>query len=88
MPGSEKKWYGTHAHKADVEWEKTAEGMMLNFAESGHFVFRASSALDGGEWKIQGKGVKSIHFNGSGDTIELIFFAQLFPSISSVSTGQ
>ena len=34
--GSEKKWYGTHDNKADEEWVKTAEDMMLNFAESGH----------------------------------------------------
>ena len=38
-PGSEKKWYGTHVNKPDGEWEKTAESMMLNFAESGHTFF-------------------------------------------------
>ena len=70
--GSEKEWYGTHHHKPDGEWDKTAEGMMLNFAESGHPVFRASSALERGEWKSKGKGNKSIHFNGSDETIELI----------------
>ena len=61
-PGSEKKWCGTHAHKPDGEWDKTAEGMMLNFAESGHPVFRASSALERGALKSKGRGVKSIHF--------------------------
>ena len=71
-PGSEKKWYGTHVNKPDGEWEKTAEGMMLNFAESGHPAFRASSALERRELKSKGKGVKSTHFNGSDDTIELI----------------
>ena len=35
-PGSEKKWCGTHVSKPDGEWDKTAEDMMLNFAESGH----------------------------------------------------
>ena len=45
-PGAEKDWYGTHAHKLDREWEMTAEGMMLNFAESGHPEFRATSALE------------------------------------------
>ena len=29
--------------------KKTAEGMMLNFAESGHPVFRTSSFLERGE---------------------------------------
>ena len=31
--GCEKKWYGTHTHKPDGEWDRPAEGMMLNFAE-------------------------------------------------------
>ena len=48
-PGSEKKWYGTHAHKTHGEWDKTVEGMMFNFAERGHPVFRASSTLERGE---------------------------------------
>ena len=46
--------------------------MMLNFAESGHPVFRATSALERGEMKSKGKGKKSIHFNGSDETIEFI----------------
>ena len=46
--------------------------MTLNFAESGHPLLRASSALEKGTLKSRGKGVKSIHFNGSDETIELI----------------
>ena len=69
---SDRKWYGTHAHKPDGEWEKTADGMMLNFAESGHPVFRATSALERGELKSKGKGKKAFHFNGSDETTELI----------------
>ena len=72
-PGSEKKWYGTHVNKPDVEWEKTAGGMRLNFAESGHPVLRATSALERGELKSNGQEVNSTHFKGSDDTIELIF---------------
>ena len=45
---------------------------MLNFAESGHPIFRATSALESGELKSKGKGKQSIHFNGSDDSIELI----------------
>ena len=63
-PGSEKKWHGTHVNQRDGEWEDTAEGMMLNFAESGHPVFRAASVLERGGLKSKGKGMKSIHFNG------------------------
>ena len=71
-PGSEKKWYGTHAHKLDGDWDRTAEDVMLNFAESGHPIFRASSALERGELKSKGGGEKSTHYNGSGETVELI----------------
>ena len=86
-PGSDKKWYGTHGSKPDGEWDKTAEDVVLNFAESGHPKFRATSAAERGELKSKGKGVKSIHFNGSDETVDL-FFEQLFPSISSVSREQ
>ena len=51
---------------------ETAECMMLNFAESGHAVFRAASALEKGELKSKVKGKKSTHFNGSDETIALI----------------
>ena len=80
VPGCEKKWYGTHTHKLDGEWDKTAEGMMLNFAENGHPVFRATSALERGDLKSKGKGTKSIHFNGSDETVELIL-----PTVISVN---
>ena len=49
--GCEKKWYGTHVSKPNGEWNSTAEVMMLNFAESGHPVFRSTSALEKGELK-------------------------------------
>ena len=45
---------------------------MLNVAESGHPIFRAASALERVELKSKGKGNKSINFNGSDETIELI----------------
>ena len=43
-PGSEKKWYGTYSDKPDGDWDKTAEHMMLNLAESRHPIFRSTSA--------------------------------------------
>ena len=55
-----------------VSGTPTAEVMMLNFAESGHLVFRANSALERGELKSKGGGKKTIHFNGSEETVELI----------------
>ena len=46
--------------------------MMLNFAESGHPIFRDTSALERGELRSKAKGKKSIHFNGSEENIDLI----------------
>ena len=54
------------------DWDKTAELMMLNFAESSHPIFRATSALESGECRSKEKGKKSIHSNGCEETIELI----------------
>ena len=68
-PRSETKRYGTRTYKPNGGWDRTAESMMLNFAESGHPVFRASSALARVELRSKGKGKKSIHFNGSEETV-------------------
>ena len=70
--GCEKKWYGTHVNKANGEWNRVAEIMMINPAESGHPVFQATSLLGRGEFKSKGGGKKSIHYNGSEETVELI----------------
>ena len=59
--------HGTELVLPSGDWNKTAEVLTLNFAESGHPVFRATSALERKE-----RGKKSIHFNGSEETIELI----------------
>ena len=70
-PGSEKKWCGTHTHKPVGEWDKTAKGMMLNFAESGHPAFRATSALEKGE--LTSKEERNQYTSTEGEeTVELI----------------
>ena len=51
-PGCEKKWYGTHVHKPSGEWNRVAEIMTVNFAESGY-----PSPLEGGELKSKGGGM-------------------------------
>ena len=43
--GSEKKWYRTHVSKLDGQCDKIVEHMMLNFAESGHPILRATNAM-------------------------------------------
>ena len=44
-PGSEKKWYSINEDTPQDEWDKMAEKMMLELAESGHSMFRATSPL-------------------------------------------
>ena len=43
------------------EWDRMAEKMMLEFAESGHPVFRSTSPLSRGVLKSKGGGKLSIH---------------------------
>ena len=70
--GSEEKWYGTCTNRPDGSWNQSAESMMANFSDSGHPIFRASSAFERGELKSKGGGRKSTHFNGSDENIELL----------------
>ena len=72
-PGSEKKWYSTHDSKTLGEWYRVAQQMMINFAESGHPVFRATSPLSRGTLKNKGSGKLSIHFCADQGTIETVF---------------
>ena len=57
--GSEKKWYGTYSDKPDGSWDKTVENMMKNFSDSGHPIFRASSAFERGQLRSKAGGRKS-----------------------------
>ena len=43
-----KTFYGNYSDKPDGDWDRTAKRRMLNFAESGHPIFRATSALKRG----------------------------------------
>ena len=45
---------------------------MNNFSESRHPMFRASSALEGGELRSKEGSKKFFHFNGSDENIELL----------------
>ena len=45
---------------------------MISFCESGHPVFRGSSAVERGDLKSKGKGKSSMHFNGSEETVEVV----------------
>ena len=71
-PGSEKKWYGIYTDKPDGSWDQVAEEMMMNFTDSVHPIFRASSVFERGELRRKGGGKKSTHFNGSDENIWLL----------------
>ena len=71
-PGSEKKWYPSENSPQGV-WDNIAEDMMLQFAESGHPIFRATTPLSRGQLKSKGRGKLSIHFTADQDTVETIY---------------
>ena len=72
-PGSEKKWYSISADSPQGEWDRIAEKMMLEFGESRHPVFRATSPLSRGQLKSKGGGKLSIHYCADLDTIKTVF---------------
>ena len=55
------------------EWDRVAEQTMMEFSESGHPVFRATSPLSRGTLKSKGGGQLSIHFCADQGTIETVF---------------
>ena len=71
-PGSEKKWYSAE-NSPQGAWDHIAEDMLLEFAESGHPTFRATTPLSRSIRKSKGHGKLSIHFTAYELTIETIF---------------
>ena len=72
-PGSEKKWYSAEENSPQGAWDHIAYEMLLEFAESGHPTFRATTPLSKGTLKSKGHGKLSIHFTADCPTIETIF---------------
>ena len=68
-PGSDKKWYSISDDSPQGEWDRTAEKMLVELAESGCPIFRASSPLSRGRL---GHGKLSIHYAADLETIETI----------------
>ena len=54
-------------------WDHIADEMLLEFAESGHPTFRATTPLSRSILKSKGRGKLSIHFAADGDTIDTIY---------------
>ena len=71
-PGSVKKWYSSENTPQGV-WDNIAEQMLLEFAESGQTLFRATTPSSSGILKSKGRGKLSIHFAADGDTVDTIF---------------
>ena len=72
-PGSEKKWYSLKEDSPQGIWDKIAGRMLLEFAESGCPIFRATTPLSRGQLISKGRGKLSIHFAATQATIETIF---------------
>ena len=66
-PGSEKKWYSMEENSPQGILDQIADEMLLEFAESGHPIFRATTPLSRGNLKSRGHGKLSIQ--------ETLFFA-------------
>ena len=71
--GLEKKWYSMKEDSPQGIWDNLAEKMLLEFAESGCPIFRATRPLSRGQLKSKGHGKLSIHFAAVQETIETIF---------------
>ena len=71
-PGPVEKWYGTLAHKPNGSWNDVADLMMVNVRESGHPLFRGSSAFFRGGLKSKAGGRTTTHCNADPATAELL----------------
>ena len=69
-PGSEKKWYSMEENSPQGIWDHIAEKMLLEFAQSGCPIFRATKPLSRGKLKSKGHGKLSIQFAADQETIE------------------
>ena len=87
-PGSEKKWYSTEENSPQGIWDQIADEMLLEFAESGHPIFRATTPLSRGILKSKGHGKLSIHFTADYSTIETIVRIIAFASQLSLRSSR
>ena len=72
-PGSEKKWNCTSEDSPQGVWDNVAERMLVEFAESGCPIFRATSPLSRGQLNSKGHGKLSIHFAADWKRLRLFF---------------
>ena len=86
-PGSEKKWYSAE-NSPQGAWDHIADLMLLEFAESGQPIFRATTPLSRRNLKSK-RDMENCQYT-SLQTIQQLkqFFALSFLPISSVFTEQ
>ena len=72
-PGSEKKWSSMEDNCPQGIWNHIADEMLLEFAESGCPIFRATTPLSRGELKSKGHRKLSIYSCADQATIETVF---------------
>ena len=72
-PGSEKKWYSGEENSPQGAWDHITEMMLLEFAESGCPIFRATTPLSRSKLQNKRKGKLTMHFTADCSTIETIF---------------
>ena len=72
-PGSEMKWSSMEENSPQRIWDHIVEKMLLEFAESGCSIFRATTPLSRGKHKSKRLEKLSIHFGATQETIETIF---------------
>ena len=70
---SKKKWYFMKEDSPQGIWDNIAEKMLVESAESGCPIFRATTPLSRGQLRSKGHGKLSIHFAVTRETIETIF---------------
>ena len=70
---SEKKWYSIKEDSPQGIWDHIAEKMLVELAEGGCPIFRATTPVSRGQLKSKGHGKLSIHFAADQETIETIF---------------
>ena len=72
-PGSERKWNSMEKNSPQGIWDHIAEKMLLEFAESGCPIFRATTPFSRCKLKSKGHGKLSFHFAADHGTSETIF---------------
>ena len=77
-PVSEKKWYCISEDSPQGVSDKIAERMLVDFAESGCPIIRATSPLSRGQLKSKGHVKLSIHCAADLETVETFFSHSCF----------